>query len=963
MFHFRNYLTALLLFLSSWGHAQTWTYQIPWSSPLDSNIVFSAHELANGDYIIAGQQSDLQSGPQAFLAKLDPLGNTIWDRTFNYGQLGEVLETNGGKMIGCTFTPHYPSSWFWPTHSIFGLDANGLVAWDYDFDPSLLTNPDTIPIQMVATPDHGAMVGGYIQQPSGSTSRFLMKFDSTGTVQFMQNYPNAVNQFSRSLLQLDNHDFLLASITGQNELLVMRTDSLGTVLWEKSYQHNAQSAHLLAKQSPNGNILISLNSPWNNPNHAFVIGLNSVGDSLWLDDLSPIPNKYQMGSIEATPDNGMLIVGNRIDTLQSNMVWIAKYDQNRNLQWENFITTGYSFRNAIFANSTSDNGFVLGGWYHPTWNNVLPSTMGTAFKIDSTGQISYNTICGNAFFDMDQNCTQSPTEPDLSNIVVFANPGAFYAITDSLGNFCLQVGTGDVDLTFAAPYGIPWSLNCAPFDTITVNFPSTGDTANVELPLGGLPSCPTLDVHVTTWGMRPCFSSTHYVNYHNYGIVSAQNATITIELDSLLAMTSASIPYVQTAPNTYEFSIGTVDSLDHGSFTFNTFTSCNAVIGQTQCVKAFAYPDTLCGNIDPNWSEASLTVTAECAPTDTVLFTISNEGIGNMVATSGLWILEDDILRQTDSIFLQAGQDTIFGAPGNGSTWACIVDQVPFHPGNSLPRAVIEGCGLNLFGGFSTGHIRTLQTNDLDPWVDINCTVLTNSYDPNDKTGFPVGVGSDHRILDSDHLEYRIRFQNTGTDTAYRVVVRDVLPPELDLSTLVLGSSSHNYTFQILPGNIMEWTFDNIYLPDSNVNEPASHGVLTFQVQQNPNNQPGDRIDNAANIYFDFNAPILTDSAWHTLANDLIGVVITDVEEGVEEEMQMTVYPNPFTEYVNFRFEGKVSSKISFEVFDLQGQLLRKQMHSRVNEFRMERGNLPAGVYPYRIQIDGRVQTGKIIIR
>ena len=59
-------------------------------------------------------------------------------------------------------------------------------------------------------------------------------------------------------------------------------------------------------------------------------------------------------------------------------------------------------------------------------------------------------------------------------------------------------------------------------------------------------------------------------------------------------------------------------------------------------------------------------------------------------------------------------------------------------------------------------------------------------------------------------------------------------------------------------------------LPDSNVNEPASHGFIKFRIQQKASNPTGARIENTAAIYFDYNAPVLTNTTWHTIGNDFI---------------------------------------------------------------------------------------------
>jgi len=75
-------------------------------------------------------------------------------------------------------------------------------------------------------------------------------------------------------------------------------------------------------------------------------------------------------------------------------------------------------------------------------------------------------------------------------------------------------------------------------------------------------------------------------------------------------------------------------------------------------------------------------------------------------------------------------------------------------------------------------------------------------------------------------LTYKIRFQNTGTDTAFNIVVLDTLSDLLDVSTFVPLVSSHPYALEIVDSNVLKYSFENIMLPDSNINEPGSHGLF-----------------------------------------------------------------------------------------------------------------------------------------
>ena len=138
---------------------------------------------------------------------------------------------------------------------------------------------------------------------------------------------------------------------------------------------------------------------------------------------------------------------------------------------------------------------------------------------------------------------------------------------------------------------------------------------------------------------------------------------------------------------------------------------------------------------------------------------------------------------------------------------------------------------------------------------------ITAAYDPNDKTArTSSGWSNELYFIDQDEwIDYTIRFQNTGTDTAFAVVVTDTLGAELDLSTFQQGVASHAFNVEFKDDRVVEWRFIDILLPDSNVNEAASHGLVDFRIKPVMPLLPGTVIQNTANIHFDFNPPVITE--------------------------------------------------------------------------------------------------------
>jgi uncharacterized repeat protein (TIGR01451 family) len=163
---------------------------------------------------------------------------------------------------------------------------------------------------------------------------------------------------------------------------------------------------------------------------------------------------------------------------------------------------------------------------------------------------------------------------------------------------------------------------------------------------------------------------------------------------------------------------------------------------------------------------------------------ISSRGFGarSSFGVRGIRIYVDGQIVRLDSLRINGGDSVVIMYAGNGQTIRLEADQHPLHPGHSRPNASVENCGA---GTWTPLIINTMPQDDADPVIDIYCGQVTAPYDPNDKTGFPLGVGITHNILRNQDIEYLIRFQNIGTDTAFNVVILDTLTTDLDIFSVV----------------------------------------------------------------------------------------------------------------------------------------------------------------------------------
>ena len=187
---------------------------------------------------------------------------------------------------------------------------------------------------------------------------------------------------------------------------------------------------------------------------------------------------------------------------------------------------------------------------------------------------------------------------------------------------------------------------------------------------------------------------------------------------------------------------------------------------------------------------------------------------------------------------------------------------------------------------------------------------VSGSYDPNDKTVSATALTA--ATLDKA-LIYTIRFQNTGTDTAFTVVVRDSLSQNLDWGSFKMLQASHSYQYSIREKGLLEVAFPNILLPDSNINEAASHGFFQYSIHPKSTMSMGGSILNTAYIYFDFNSPVITNTTVTSLNPE--GLPVIPLWQGI-------IYPNPTSESITIEFAESVGQ---LKIFDMTGNMVFDQ--------------------------------------
>jgi uncharacterized repeat protein (TIGR01451 family) len=588
---------------------------------------------------------------------------------------------------------------------------------------------------------------------------------------------------------------------------------------------------------------------------------------------------------------------------------------------------------------------------HICWGNVEVT--------DPEGYCTAVTVSGQVFYDDQSNCALDAGENFLEGVEVkVANQQGvndLTVITDANGFYSatsyFDLNAPDAEYEVSLPSAPSQILPCG--STIAVPIPAGMSSVSADFPVFAEDDCPLLDVDIAAPVFRFCMESTLTVSYFNYNALAAPDSYIEVTLDPLLSVQNTSLPISSADGDVYTFDLGDLPPLQGGSFTIDVLVDCDLQQGLTLCVEAHIFPDEVCDDPSGSWSGASITAEGSCEG-DSVRFLLKNIGTGDMIQPLDYMIVEDVVMYLQGNYQLNAGQELEVAVPANGATWRIEADQSPGHPGVSQPAAWAEGCG----GLNNPGQVNLFAVDNNDPFISVFCLEVTFAYDPNDKQGFPLGYGDENYIKPNQDIDYMIRFQNTGTDTAFNVVLVDTLDEHFNLATLRPGAGSHHYEFESDGNGVIRFVFNDIMLPDSNVNVEGSQGFVKFRISQQADLAPGTKLHNQAAIYFDFNPPIFTNETTHTI--ELLSTATSSIPQ---PQNTVIVSPNPFTDQVVFQIPGWPGGEGAIRLFNTRGQLLRiEPVYSDRTPF--YRKNLPSGIYFYDISTESGVYgQGKLVIK
>ncbi|MBK7853901.1 MAG: T9SS type A sorting domain-containing protein [Bacteroidetes bacterium] len=878
--------------------------EIEWQNTIGGNgsdYLFSIRQTFDGGYILGGCSSSNISG--------DKTENNI-DTTF--------------------ITNDY---WIIKTNSF------GTILWQNTIGGS--RNDLLRSIQQ--TSDHGYILGGISNSNiSGDKTEnnidtsylitydyWIVKTDSNGNILWQNTIGGNAQDMLRSIQQTTDGGYILSgesysnisgdkteSMNGGPDYWIVKTDSIGNILWQNTIGGSVSDLEPSIQQTKDGGYILNGHSSSDssgdkteNSNGAadcWILKLDTAGGILWQNTIGGSFTEMRF-SVQQTKDNGYILAGSSYSNISGDKTencfggldyWVIKIDTNGNLQWQNTIG-GYGDDQVESIQETKDGGYILGGFSESNESgNKTENSNGFndywIVKIDSTGNLQWqNTIGGNG-------------GEFLFDVKQTSDNGYI------LGGYSGSNISGDKTENIMGSFDY-WILKLTDqYNLITgKTFADLNSNSTQDIGEFSIPNKAITEINTNR------FAFTQPNGFYSVAVLDSGNFSVS----------PSPINYYSAVP------------VSHAA----TFTGIN----QTDSLNDFAFQplgtfNDLC---------VTLTPLGAFRPGFNASYMINYENVGTTTLSPTITLYQNNLLSYVGSTVAPTATST------DSVQWSGLPVLSPFQSGSILVTLNVSAAAVIGSNIYSQCIIEPLA-NDYNVYCNYAgaTSVVTGSVDPND-----ILVSEDTltttQLATQPFLDYTIRFQNTGNDTAFTVkIINPIDTARLNLQTIELLNSSHPVNAKWIPYNKnMEFLFENILLPDSNINEPQSHGFVTYRIKPKTTLLAGDSITNKAYIYFDFNAPVETNTAITCI------VLPTSIKELAKGSGQLAIFPNPAKDELNIQINtSKANNLITVSIFDVLGNTVLSKQSATPN-CKLPTAHFSKGIYFVEVKTGKEVYRSKFV--
>ncbi len=355
----------------------------------DGNIIFAGRASSTDGDVVGlhgALPGDLIGEDDYWVVCLDTLGNILWQNCLG-GNFSDVAYSivqspdSGYLIFGNIGSNDGQVNVYYGIHDLWiaKLSRTGLLQWRKTYGGS----NNEIAGKIISTNDGGFIFCSSsrsfdydVSSNFGAYDAWIVKLSSTGLIQWQQNYGGSSDDFANDIIQQDDGSYFVVGNTsstdfdindpkGQGDILVMKIDSLGSLIWSRCLGGSQNDAGFSLCSTVNGVEVVGYTYSDDSTvsgNHGYndvaAFEIDNNGNLLWSKCLggSNVDVAY---SVVSTSDGGSAIGGYTLSLdgdvsgpiTGNEQAWVIKLSPNPvNISEKNYlkISFGGVIKNGTF---------------------------------------------------------------------------------------------------------------------------------------------------------------------------------------------------------------------------------------------------------------------------------------------------------------------------------------------------------------------------------------------------------------------------------------------------------------------------------------------------------------------------------------------------------------------------------------------------------------------------------------
>ena len=282
--------------------------------------VSSLVQTNDGGYAIVGDTNSFGAGGyDVYLVKTDSAGNMQWNKTYgtNYPDHGlSVVQTSDGGFAILRRQEDFAAFWNADVYLV-KTDSAGNIQWNKTYVPNLSLK------SLVQTSD-----GGYAMAGDADGNVWLVKTDSAGTFMWNNMYKGKGSELGDSVVQTSDGGYAIAGATypivnsgmidtSLADVLLVKTDSAGTMQWLKTYGGKYEDVGYSVVQASDDGFAIAgyRNLAEDETYYVYLVKTDSAGDMQWSNTYGGTNTDTGRSVVQAS--DGEFVIAGMTDSFSS----------------------------------------------------------------------------------------------------------------------------------------------------------------------------------------------------------------------------------------------------------------------------------------------------------------------------------------------------------------------------------------------------------------------------------------------------------------------------------------------------------------------------------------------------------------------------------------------------------------------------------------------------------------------